>query len=291
MFVTQRDAEEYELENPIVTLQAIETPNYNGNPKQIRKKKILDPFIEVYAEMDDEVGTLSHYLPQGQEYRLLPTDDNGRTGAHGARDCLYITGASGSGKTTYAIEYAKKYRQLHPDRKIALFSTVFDNDDFVELGIHFYDLKDKEFINSQILCDENSSLKADEFINSLVIFDDLEVLHHPLERARIQAFQSDLLTTGRHNNTSVIVCTHLACNGAETKPILNECNFITIFPDGSTKQIKYLLENYAGFSPKIAKHIMGNRDGRWVTIYNRYPKFIFNRHAAIFPSELEKTLR
>jgi hypothetical protein len=292
MFVTLRNAEEYELQNPIATLEIIPTPNYTNMsfPTQTASgKKIVDKFLEVYPEMDSDIGVTSYNLPSGREFRLLPSDDNGRTGAHGVRDCLYITGPSGSGKTTYAFEFAKKYRDLYPEREIHLISTISDSQEIKDLGAIVHNVSDRKTMMTEFV-DERTRMKTDSLLNSLVIFDDLDTLYNPIDKAAISAIQNEILFTGRHKNISVIICAHMSCNGHDTKPILNECNYITIFPDGSTKANKYLLEQYAGLSPKVVKHINATIDGRWITIYNRYPKFIFNRHTAVFPSELEKKI-
>jgi len=74
------------------------------------------------------------------------------------------------------------------------------------------------------------------------------------------------LETGRHFNIEVVYTSHLACNGLDTRRILNECKSVTIFPSGlGGKAMKYLLDNYLGLDKNQIKKIK-KLNSRWVTI-------------------------
>ena len=74
--------------------------------------------------------------------------------------------------------------------------------------------------------------------------------------------------------------THSACNGAETKLILNESNFITISPhvlDG--RSLKYLLQEYLGLDRHQMKRLK-NLSSRAVTILKSYPMCVISEKDA-----------
>jgi len=80
-----------------------------------------------------------------------------------------------------------------------------------------------------------------------------------------------MLNTGRHCRNSVIYLSHIACNGLQTKGILNECHSLTFFPatlGGRTKN--YLLNQYLGLNKKQIEAI-DKIDGRAITICKTYP--------------------
>jgi hypothetical protein len=85
-----------------------------------------------------------------------------------------------------------------------------------------------------------------------------------------------VLETGRHFNTEVVYTSHLACNGKDTRRILNECKSVTIFPSGlGGKSIKYLLDNYFGLDKEQIKKIK-KLNSRWVTIQKGFPMLVMS---------------
>jgi len=184
------------------------------------------------------------------------------------RQILYITGASGSGKSYYTKLYCDEFKRIFPKREVYLFSSLADDSSIdkikglkrVKLGEDF--LKDE--------------LTAEDFKDSMVIFDDVDCLTDKKLRLKVQAILNSILETGRHYNVYCIYTSHLPCAGNDTKRILNESHSITFFPHGlGGRSLKYLLENYLGFDKLQIKKIK-KLESRWCTVLKTYPQVVIS---------------
>jgi len=119
-------------------------------------------------------------------------------------------------------------------------------------------------------------ITAEDFKDSLVIFDDTDCLINKNVKNKIDGILNSVLETGRHFNVEVIYTSHLACNGKDTRRILNECKSVTIFPSGlGGKSMKYLLDNYFGLDKDQIKKIK-KLQSRWVTIQKGFPMSVIS---------------
>ena len=108
------------------------------------------------------------------------------------RCILYVTGASGSGKSYYIKNYANEFKKMFPKRDVYLFSSVSDNSSIDKVK----SLK-RIKLSPELLQDE---LTAEDFKNSLVIFDDCDCITDKKMKQKVQAIQNSILETGRHCN-------------------------------------------------------------------------------------------
>ena len=175
------------------------------------------------------------------------------------RSIRYVTGASGSGKSYWTRGYAEEYHRLYPKREIYMISSLRDDPSIDKLKyIKRLKIHEPQFFNDDI--------QAKDFKDSLVIFDDTDCLQNKNLKRKIDGILNAILETGRHFNTEVVYTSHLACNGLDTRRILNECKSVTIFPNGlGGKAMKYLLDNYFGLDREQIKKIK-KLNSRWVTI-------------------------
>jgi hypothetical protein len=175
------------------------------------------------------------------------------------RSIRYVTGASGSGKSYYTKLYAEEYHRIYPKRDIYMISSLRDDPSIDKLKyIKRLKIHEPAFLNDDI--------SAGDFKDSLVIFDDTDCLQNKILKKKIDGILNAILETGRHFNTEVVYTSHLACNGLDTRRILNECKSVTIFPNGlGGKAMKYLLDNYFGLDKEQIKKIK-KLNSRWVTI-------------------------
>jgi ABC-type dipeptide/oligopeptide/nickel transport system ATPase component len=175
----------------------------------------------------------------------------------------YIVGASGSGKSYFASNLAEEYKLLYPKNPIYLLSYLSDDTSIDRVkGIQRIQLND-DFLEETIECED---LK-----NSLTIWDDVDCITDKKMKLKLKELLIKILNTGRHTNTSLIYLSHIACNGVETKPLLNEASSITFFNQtlgGRTKT--YLLNQYFGLNKKQIEAI-DNVEGRAITILKTYP--------------------
>jgi len=182
------------------------------------------------------------------------------------RQILYITGASGSGKSYYTKEYCDQFKKMFPKRPIYLFSSISDDSSIDKIK----DLK-RIPLKPELLQDD---LKAEDFKDSMVIFDDVDCITDKLMKTKVAGILNSILETGRHFNVYCIYTSHLACAGNETKRILNEAHSITFFPQNSGgRMLKYLLESYLGLDKDQIKKIK-KLDGRWCTVIKSFPMIV-----------------
>jgi hypothetical protein len=188
------------------------------------------------------------------------------------RQILYVTGASGSGKSYYTFLYCSQYAKMYPKNPIYLISSVNDDSSIDKVkGLKRFIL-DEKFITTPIF--------VEDFKNSMVIFDDTDCITNKVLRNKINGLLGQLLEVGRHHFISCVYTSHVANAGLDTKKILNESHSITFFPSSlGGRSLKYLLDNYLGFDKEQIKKIRKIKS-RWITITKTYPMAVLYEKGA-----------
>jgi len=188
-----------------------------------------------------------------------------------ARTICYVAGKSGSGKSTYCASWLREYKKIFPDNPIYLFSEV-DHDDILDaVGVH------RIKINSSLV---TNPINLEECADSVIMFDDVDDISNKKVRDAVFNLMDKGLQMGRHHNISMLVTYHLITNGKETRKILNESHYITIFPSaGKVKGLKYFLSEYLELDKKQRTKLR-KLPSRWVTIRNCAPMCILSEHNA-----------
>ena len=185
------------------------------------------------------------------------------------RSIRYVTGASGSGKSHWTKQYADEYHRMYPKRSIYILSSIKEDKTLDKIK----DLKRVKLDSQEFLTED---LTAEDFKDSLVIFDDTDCLTQKRQKLKCDAILNSVLETGRHFNVEVVYTSHLACNGKDTRRILNECKSVTIFPSGlGGKSMKYLLDNYFGLDKEQISKIK-KLNSRWVCIQKGHPMTVLS---------------
>lgn len=184
------------------------------------------------------------------------------------RNVLFVAGMSGSGKSYYIRDFVSEYIKKYPKRAIYLFSYLAQDTTLDKIKkIQRVNIDGNDFLSS--------NLSSSDFKESLVIFDDIDCIPNKRLKDKVMNLLQQMLQIGRHDKVSVCYACHEVCNAKETKPILNESQSITIFPQTLGKmKIKYLLENYFGFDKDEIEKLK-KIDSRFVTIMKSYPKVVF----------------
>jgi len=184
----------------------------------------------------------------------------------------YIVGASGSGKSYFAKQFINEYHKAYPSRPIYVISALSEDPTLDSIKcIKRIKLTD-DFINDDIT--------SADFQDSLLILDDTDTLSNKKIRNKVNQLKDDVLSCGRHFNTSLLLTAHQPCRGGETKLILNESHFFTIFPLGLQGRAKsYLLETYLGLS-KEQIYKLKNIDSRSITFIKGYPQVVLAEKTA-----------
>jgi hypothetical protein len=231
--------------------------------KQGDKSKKSQPIVHLDTDNEAFQKYPAIQLRDDETFQPVPNTEK-------ERNILYVTGASGSGKSYYTRAYAEEYKKKFPHNEIFLFSSIAEDSSIDKIK----DLQRINIKNEDFLKDE---LTAKDFANSLVIFDDTDVIPDKKVRSKVNAVRDSILETGRHFKVYCVFTSHIACNALETKRILNESHSITFFPSSMNgKSLKYLVEGYLGFSKEQTNQIK-NCDSRWVTVYKTYPQVILTQ--------------
>lgn len=186
------------------------------------------------------------------------------------RECIYVFGPSGSGKTRWCNEYAKLWMKMYPGKHIYVFSRL-TSDPSLTVPVHRIDLEQLKEI------DEAGILELEEMLeDSLIIFDDTDSIKDKRVHKIIAEVRDKLLETGRHDNTYMLITSHLSTHGLDSRDILNECSKYVMFPTGSTDHnIEYLLKQYLGFKTKDMDFI-NHINSRWVMLYKNRPRYLLS---------------
>ena len=131
-------------------------------------------------------------------------------------------------------------------------------------------IKEPNFLTDEI--------EAIDLKESLVIFDDCDCISSKPIKKKVFEILKKILETGRHFKTSIIFTSHTACNGHETKTILNEATSLTIFPRTlGNKSLTYLLGSYFGLDKHEITKIKA-LPSRWVTLTKTFPPVVFTQN-------------
>jgi len=246
------------------------TLNYDkvGRPLAIieggtkNKNKIVS--ISTDEKEEDEITRAFRKidLPNDQKFQQI-IDPNTE------RSITYITGASGSGKSTYIANLCKQYKKVYPKNEIYVFSALNEDESL-------------DVIKPNRICiDErmiNDPLTVDDFKDSMVIFDDIDVISNKHLRESVYQVLNALLETGRHTRGSVCISNHLPTAGKDTRRVLNEAHSIVWFPhSGSGIGMRRLLCDYLGLEKDVNKKLKKMKT-RWCCLFKNYPQILMTEH-------------
>lgn len=218
-------------------------------------KRVLSVYTGKDEDLDERFDNLK--INEGK-FQQIPNPNLEQT----EREILYITGCSGSGKSTYACNYIQCYKKKFPKNEVYLFSSISEDSSIAPVN------PKRIIIDDTLITDP---LSCEDFSNSIVVFDDIDCLSNKKHREEVYKILNQILETGRHHKVSCIITNHLPTAGLDTKRILNETMTITYFPHSSGgRGIKYLLTEYLGLNKETIKKIK-NTNSRWATIFKNYP--------------------
>ena len=225
----------------------------------------------------NEQGSKSYNLVGSKLFCLMsPAYDTTLPSRH-QRDMIYVSGQSGSGKSTWCAQYARAYQKsFHKHAsgggRIIIFSAVKEDPAFAGVKLKrvvFDDLiEDGEVVEDAIII---SDLK-----NSLTIFDDVDVIPNKKLRLWVQDLRNQCLQHGRHDNINMLCTTHQLMNYKETKILLMEATKVVFFPNsGGAAQIKRFLKTYGELDAKQIQDVFQIKS-RWVMLNKAAPRFILH---------------
>lgn len=216
--------------------------------------------FEPNAKIDEKKTFDEIDLKKNGKFKLCPTNKE--------RNCIFITGQSGSGKSYVIKEFIVDYKNLFPKREIYFFSQKTEDKTVDEIKNKFNRMR----IDDTLLA---HPLHPDDFKECLVIFDDVENLPKKY-RDHLYWIRDCLLELKRQDKVSVIIVNHLP-TGLEIKKVLNECNIIVFFLANWNRGLKYLLYEYLGLDKHELKKLR-KLNTRASYYFKMYPNVVMTDH-------------
>ena len=135
--------------------------NHEGKTFAIVKNNARFDKKPLYVSSDLDAEGFYHFHLNEGEFQQVPDP-------HIDWEIIYITGASGSGKSTYTKNYIKEWKKLHKNGNVYVFSALKQDETLDEIKYL------KRVIIDETLIEE--PIEIDELANSLAIFDDIDVI-------------------------------------------------------------------------------------------------------------------
>ena len=185
---------------------------------------------------------------------------------------MFIAGCQGCGKSYLIAQILKEYIKYKPQRPIYLF-TGLDESDANFKGFHIL----KANINR---VNEISLQKLrNNGTGSLCIFDDVDRIRDKKINDGVQKLITDILSNGRDHTTQtnqadidIIVTNHELNDYRRTKYILSDCEFVVLFPQGTTFQQLDMILKKIGCSARAMEEIK-NEKSRSIIIHKTFPLY------------------
>lgn len=203
-----------------------------------------------------------------EEFQMIPCKQK-------EREILYVTGKSGSGKTTWTSQYAEQYHNTYPKNHIILFSTEADDKNYNKKYIKKIDLVKYAEV------EQEEDINLEDLKNSLIIIDDCDaefLANNKTLAGKMDNLQTQIMGRGRHYGISLILLRHQAAANNKTRTILMETNVLVFFPHHMTHRVlTYLLGSHIGISKSEQKKLLElAQETRSVAYIQNYPSVIFS---------------
>jgi len=249
------------MAEPILKLQSSTREKLPGIPIAVLHGQ--GPLDHSRLYLNQEASDETNFRVEGP-YKLALEPNNDPLG----RDVIMVGGKSGSGKSHIARNFAVRYHELYPDRKIYLFSFLKEDKTIDTISSLFKRVK-ADYMED----DEYTMCTITDFEKSLVIIDDVEGYERTSKKIfnGIQSIIDMIATMGRHTQSSLLVSSHLLSDYKRTRLFLGEAQqFVTFMHGVSQKQLYGLLGGYAGIDHSEIDELR-KLQSRWISIRTQYP--------------------
>ena len=230
----------FQSNNKLKMVAKIQGGKYNN------KIVSLNPKVEDVDKLDFK----SLVIPNNCYFQMMPDKTL-------ERQIIYITGVSGSGKSTFTRKFVKEYKKIFKENEVYLFSCLTEDESLDEV-------KPLRFkINDELVTEP---IEVSELSNSLLIFDDIDSLANKKIKEAVYQLLNEVLQIGRHFKISAIITNHLPTNFNWTRVILNESHIVV-----------YLLEQYVDLEKSQIRKFK-KMNSRWVAIFKWAPRIFLSEH-------------
>jgi uridine kinase len=236
----------------------------------------------------DEEGT--KYTKSEGEYEIMPA--SGQIGGEESEN-VYISGKSGSGKSTVARHYAMNYRRMFPKNKIYLI-THSDETNIPDKNKCFYKkTQDNTTTYAKLLdiirvpINEHTFGKTSkidvtkDYRNCLMIFDDFLYIENEEHKKKVIKMIIQVMTEGRKIGVYSVITAHLPYEKINTdlyQTMHTETHKFVFCKGSNVGQLRYVFNKYFVLRPKtITKILRFDPNSRWICL-NKYPAYVLSHN-------------
>ena len=219
-------------------------------------EELVDKYYKIVEQIEDQKKK-GFVLRSGGKLQPLPNFNR--------IEKIYISGISGSGKSTFASNFIKEYKTVKRKNEFFVISNVDADDVLDKLKPIRIDLEDEDSL---------SETRSDDFYDSIVLFDDTDTISNGMVRKFVQHLRDDILECGRHYNTTVVAVSHVLQNYQATRKLLNEATTVVFFPKvGSNNHNYKFLKQHCLYDENTIRRLL-NLNSRWVALYRTHPNYV-----------------
>ena len=188
---------------------------------------------------------------------------------HNQRSMIFISGPSGSGKSSvaYSISLNLRIRLSDKKRKIVLFTKNADEDPafksakkIIQIGM----FSDPHFIE----------IEPSHLSDCIVVFDDWEVLPKNLLN-HVSLLIKDLAERSRKLNISLLVINHQTQNYNVTRNLIFESDSYVLFPSANRNAFKRFAKSYMDITDDEIQNMIETckKPHTWLIFHKSVPRF------------------
>lgn len=182
-------------------------------------------------------------------------------------DRIYISGATGAGKSYQINKYLTQYKKVFPNKKVYLFSDA-PQDRLLDVHKPIRIKLDEELVANPI--------QTMELKDSICIFDDVDSISDKKVRNAVTSLYDAILKKGSSkDNIQLVVTSHAMSDYTRTRNLLINSNWVAFFPKCATG-VAYSLQRLGLMKPQIEKLL--SLQSRAVWLHINYPHFYVTEH-------------
>ncbi len=192
------------------------------------------------------------------------------------RFACFISGVSGSGKSTFASEAIKELRKQPRFKKFPVFFiSIKDANNPENADPAFADIKD--FNPIDIYRDEFLDVDGSDFCDCIVLFDDYNQLAKTDPKyQKIMSLLKKLLALGRKQNTMILIINHQTMDYNKTRDIIFESDTICCFPRSNLNSTKKFIKSYISDDKNLLEEIVNIKGSQFtpLIIHKTAPQYL-----------------
>lgn len=228
-----------------------------------KTKVYVDDFVD-----HDEV--MKFDLAEGRMEYVPVIDKNQRC-------CFYVTGSSGSGKSTWISDCLKKLIKVHKKKETWLFSSILDYDPvYMDKGERMLKKVDYDKVPLEdIIPNDLITYKDGVSQGCIAVFDDYD---GNAKGKKLQPLVNQVLKEGRKLGEDVFLVSHQPRDYMRTREIINQATTFVCFPATNKQAMLGLAKAYWDISDKKINHYLDAelpiQTRFYFVAYNKFPKTV-----------------